>query len=255
MTLRSPENLPAEAFECSDAAAVSYCGPVLDQSFHYACRRDERAWNWLHGRKAARQEMARTREFDTDAAIDAMAKQFWADGYEATGIADLVEATGVGRQSLYGAFGSKKDMLLLAVDSYLDKRVSLMIEPLRAGDLDAVEMAFRRFIVAYDKMPEQVRMGCMMVNTSADAIAAEAEIQERSASYRRRFREAFGEALTRARDQGDIEGPIEPRADLLTLVQTGLFIAARSGAEREELARLTSAAVDQIEAWRITPAT
>jgi hypothetical protein len=49
--------------------------------------------------------MARTREFDTDKAVAAIAKTFWAGGYEATGISELVDATGVGRQSLYGAFG------------------------------------------------------------------------------------------------------------------------------------------------------
>ena len=37
--------------------------------------------------------MARTREFDTDAAVQAAMDLFWCRGFEATSIQDIVEAT------------------------------------------------------------------------------------------------------------------------------------------------------------------
>ena len=61
--------------------------------------------------------MARTREFDTDAAVARAMDVFWCKGYEATSIADLVEATGVQRGSLYAAFGSKQ-LTTLAQTAY-----------------------------------------------------------------------------------------------------------------------------------------
>lgn len=195
--------------------------------------------------------MARTREFDTDKTVAALARTFWAGGYEATGITELVEATGVGRQSLYGAFGSKKDMLLVALDSYLSDRVSQMIEPLDQGSLDAIVFVFRRFVMAFEKFPDTVRMGCMMVNTSTESIAAEPEIVERAADYRDRFRGAFRRALERALELGEIDGSVEARADILTLLMSGMFVSIRGGADKAEVAGFSEAVVDQVEAWRL----
>ncbi|MFE5508570.1 TetR/AcrR family transcriptional regulator [Amycolatopsis japonica] len=51
--------------------------------------------------------MARPRQFDETTAIEAAAAVFRQRGYNATSVDHLVEATGVHRGSLYGAFGSK----------------------------------------------------------------------------------------------------------------------------------------------------
>ena len=41
--------------------------------------------------------MPRPREFDTTIAIENICEKFWADGYEATSITDLEDATGLAR--------------------------------------------------------------------------------------------------------------------------------------------------------------
>jgi TetR/AcrR family transcriptional repressor of nem operon len=64
--------------------------------------------------------MARLREFDTDAAVDAAVEVFRTRGYDATSIQDLVDATGVGRGSLYAAFDSKEGIYRAALERYRD---------------------------------------------------------------------------------------------------------------------------------------
>jgi TetR/AcrR family transcriptional repressor of nem operon len=66
----------------------------------------------------------RTREFDTEAAVDAAMELFWARGYEATSVDDLVARLGIGRGSLYAAFGSKHALYLPRLDRYRCERMA-----------------------------------------------------------------------------------------------------------------------------------
>ncbi|WP_228000495.1 TetR/AcrR family transcriptional regulator [Nocardia australiensis] len=66
--------------------------------------------------------MARTgrpRTFDIDEAIDAALGLFWSQGYEATSLAQLREATGLSSASFYAAFSSKYGIFEQVVDRYV----------------------------------------------------------------------------------------------------------------------------------------
>lgn len=74
--------------------------------------------------------MARPRSFDTEAVARAARQVFWARGFEATSLPDLEAATGLGRSSLYQAFGSKRGLFDAAVASYLDEVVHPLLADL-----------------------------------------------------------------------------------------------------------------------------
>jgi AcrR family transcriptional regulator len=60
----------------------------------------------------------RPRSFDSDEALDAAIAVFWAKGYDATSLDDLSAAMGMGRPSIYRAFGSKEELFLKALTRY-----------------------------------------------------------------------------------------------------------------------------------------
>ena len=62
--------------------------------------------------------MARTKEFDRDAALDRAMHVFWKKGYEATSLPDLLQAMGIARQSLYDTFGEKHALFMAALERY-----------------------------------------------------------------------------------------------------------------------------------------
>src|ERR1700751_5159134 len=62
--------------------------------------------------------MAGVKQFDRNEVLDRATAAFWSRGYEATSIDELVEATGIGRGSLYGTFGDKRQLFLAALDRY-----------------------------------------------------------------------------------------------------------------------------------------
>jgi TetR/AcrR family transcriptional regulator, transcriptional repressor for nem operon len=63
-----------------------------------------------------RDVMSRPIEYSRDEARAAIARVFAAHGYDATSLAMLMQASGLGKQSLYNAFGDKQQMYLDAVD-------------------------------------------------------------------------------------------------------------------------------------------
>ena len=63
--------------------------------------------------------MPRPREFDESDVVAAARDEFWSRGYAATSVDDLTAVTGLGKGSLYGAFGDKHGLFLRALDDYI----------------------------------------------------------------------------------------------------------------------------------------
>lgn len=64
--------------------------------------------------------MGRKREFDTEAVLAAARSVFVHTGYHATSVDDLLRATGIGRASLYQAFGSKLGLFRAVLQRSVD---------------------------------------------------------------------------------------------------------------------------------------
>ncbi|MER6876072.1 TetR/AcrR family transcriptional regulator, partial [Amycolatopsis sp. NPDC000673] len=64
--------------------------------------------------------MARPRTFDEKQVLNAVRDQFWDAGYAATSLEDLMRVSGLGKGSLYAAFGDKRQLFLRALRSYTD---------------------------------------------------------------------------------------------------------------------------------------
>src|SRR5260370_42636091 len=69
----------------------------------------------------SRRAMARPREFDEPAVLDAAMQRFWQYGYEATSVRDLADAMGITGASLYNAYGDKRSLFRRSLDHYLDQ--------------------------------------------------------------------------------------------------------------------------------------
>ncbi len=114
--------------------------------------------------------MGRNQTFETTTVVAAARDVFWGRGYEATSVADLEEATGINRSSLYHAFGSKRGLFDAAVQDYLDTvirpRLRVLTGPTagRLGLLAYVD-GLRSAVQA---LPEDSpRRGCLLVNCAA----------------------------------------------------------------------------------------
>ena len=64
--------------------------------------------------------MAGVKQFDRNQVLECAIVLLWTRGFEATSVPDVVDATGVGRGSLYATFRDKNRLFLTVVDHYLE---------------------------------------------------------------------------------------------------------------------------------------
>src|SRR5215472_7794917 len=62
------------------------------------------------------------RESKREGIVAAALDRFHADGYNATGVKDIIDAAGVPKGSFYNHFGSKESLATLVLERYLETR-------------------------------------------------------------------------------------------------------------------------------------
>lgn len=111
--------------------------------------------------------MARPREFDEDRVLDAVMETFWRNGYEGTSAQDLVDATGLGRGSLYAAYANKDGLFEQALLRYR-RRARGHVDQLREpGSPIARLRELMKGVVDADLGASEKR-GCLATNSAIE---------------------------------------------------------------------------------------
>ena len=194
--------------------------------------------------------MGRPREFDTDAALEKAMRLFWAKGYEGTSVADLTDALGISRPSLYAAFGDKQSLFRAALEryaagpaGYVDTAIAQptarkVAEHLLRGAAD---------LQASSRNPG----GCLTVN-GAIACGDEAEpVRQALNEHRLATVALLCRRFEQAKAQHDLPQDSDPAAlaRFLGAVVYGMAVLASGGASRKELEQVIRTAM---RAWPAT---
>lgn len=174
--------------------------------------------------------MARTKEFDPEAALQSALELFWQRGFEATSMSDLVEHLGVGRASIYATFGNKHELYLKALERYQTQLPDLLRELSQPGPvLPAVRALVRRY--AHEAAADELRLsGCFITNTAAELAPhdpAAARSVERNWD---RLETVLHSALVRAQTQGELPADRDPLtlARMLLVLLQGLKVVGKA---------------------------
>ncbi|MEV0664052.1 TetR/AcrR family transcriptional regulator [Actinomadura luteofluorescens] len=181
--------------------------------------------------------MARTKEFDPDAALRRALELFWERGYEATSMADLVAHLGIARASVYATFGGKRELYLKALERYLRDTDPKIAEALSQPGpvLPAVRTLIERY--AAESARDRPRLGCLVVNTAVELAARDAEAARLVEASWNFLEASLTTALTRARAQGELPPDKDPRAlaRLLLVLFQGMRVLGRAPADDHRL--------------------
>lgn len=189
--------------------------------------------------------MARPRQFDEAAVLDAAIQCFWVRGYEATSVRDLAGSMGITGASLYNAFGDKHSLFARALDRYVEKGFTERIRRIE-GHLpprDAIA-AFLSEVIERSLADPQHK-GCLLVNAALEVAPHDPAIQKVVAAFFARVEAFFQRNVAEGQRAGTITRaqPAEDLARLLLGVLVGVRVMARAQPDRRLLEGLVKPAL------------
>jgi len=177
--------------------------------------------------------MARPREFDADTALDGAIGVFREHGFEGASAEMLVNAMGIGRQSLYDTFGDKWRLYRAAVRRYGMAECAAHFEALRSGvrAIDGIEAMLRRAV-------ETASQPCLGVGSICEFGVSRPDLAEVHAPLAKTLREAIVARVRDAQQDGDVAAKLDPEATAEFLIANiaGIRLAGRGGASCAALA-------------------
>lgn len=180
--------------------------------------------------------MARPREFDEAEVLEAAARCFWASGYEATSMRDLIGKTGITGASLYNAFGDKRALYLRALEHYVEAGIA---DRVRRFQQVSPRLAIAGFFaeIVERSVTDAERKGCMLVNAALEGSPDDPEAVGAVAGALDLIEAFFQDRVEAGQREGSIAKPwsAEQAARHLLGVLIGVRVLARIRPERKVL--------------------
>jgi TetR/AcrR family transcriptional repressor of nem operon len=200
---------------------------------------------FLNDRSCIVAGVPRPREFEPDQVLDTAMREFWARGYRATSVDDLVRATGVKPGSLYSAFpGGKHALLMGSLDRY-----SRLVVPQKLGELEAPGASLAGVRAYFDGLVTDLlspegRQGCLLVNSAIENAAVDPEVAAVVRGHHARLENCFTAALRTAQRRGEIPAEVDlvARAKGLVAASQGLMVIGKANPDEGVLRAIVDSA-------------
>jgi AcrR family transcriptional regulator len=188
--------------------------------------------------------MSGRKQFDIGAALDQAMRVFWQRGYADASLDALGSATGLGRGSLYGAFGNKEALFGKCLDRYSSIYGAQYEQALAAHPGDPVRAVEAFFDVVLGRIADpSVPVGCLIAQSAAQSLTLTEENGVRVRGLldmqRRRIRAALADSSADSRT-------LDGLATFVVAVNQSLAVLSRAGtsdAELRSVARLACTTV------------
>ncbi len=188
------------------------------------------------------------KQFDEHAVLNRALDAFWAKGYEATSMQDLVDCTGVNRGSLYATFGDKRSLFLAALKIYDDARRRMLSEfEARYKTRDAIRHVFQSFIS--DVNEACGNKGCFLTNTALELAAHDKEVRTIVAAAQEDVEAYFARIIRKGKADGEISEDVKVAETARGLLASllGILVLIRSRPERVLLRTIVDDAMKRLD--------
>jgi TetR/AcrR family transcriptional repressor of nem operon len=188
----------------------------------------------------------RTRQY----IIEATSVVFNKKGYAGTSLADLTEATGLTKGSIYGNFENKEEVAL-AVFDYNTCRVSDRIMQL----IDKADTYYDKLMVytkVYNSETLAERGGCAILNTSVEADDTNNLLKDKAAKAVLKWKKNIAGLIEGGIKAGEFKADIEPNQaalSIIALIEGGIMIGkvTNSHANLEKILATVGSLIGQLK--------
>jgi TetR/AcrR family transcriptional repressor of nem operon len=193
--------------------------------------------------------MPRPREFELFDVLDRATRLFWQRGYGGTSLNDLEQAMGIGRTSIYAAFGGKESLFLQVIDHYDANYNAKLRVALRSGASAraSIERYFAEVLKAFSdpEMPP----GCLLTNVAVEGDRGATRLGRKIAQSVSRTEDAFYEVLRDGQAKGEVDRDVDVRglSRYFVAVTHGLSTLAKSHPSASALKDVVDAAMADLD--------
>ncbi|MET8538411.1 TetR/AcrR family transcriptional regulator [Streptomyces sp. NPDC005065] len=174
-----------------------------------------------------------------------MREQFWNRGYAGTSVQDLMAVTGLGKGSLYGAFGDKRQLFLQVLDSYRDDQLD-SVRQILSGSGTGLERLTRLLEGAANGFAEDTqRRGCFLANSTSELHGQEPDVASRARTTYQGVEDLLIACVKEAQQEGDLDPGGDPQelGRLLLAVLQGIEFLAKTNMDGSALLQIGRAAI------------
>jgi AcrR family transcriptional regulator len=187
--------------------------------------------------------------FDPDQVLDTALSLFWRNGYAATSLDMIVDATGVARPSLARQFGDKAAIYVACLERFRGRLRATLGTTLRGRRPVKVTMlAFCDAAISLYMTGGANPLGCLIINTAPSATRDAPEVQAVLREALAEMDDALRNCLRAAQARGQLSPDVDITGVALlvsSLVQS-LALRARAGERQRELKAIARRAITQI---------
>ncbi len=173
----------------------------------------------------------RPRTFDEDHALQRAIDVFWRLGYEGASLAELTQAMGINKPSLYAVYGGKEDLFIRALERYgrtaHENLAGVLALPTVYGVLESYLRATAAAVRA-GSVP-----GCLSIQGGLACGPNNARVPKLLADYRRGIEEAVATALAATEDAAMVDTTALAR--FAVTIGQGLAVDAAGGTSQDKL--------------------
>ncbi|WP_442588438.1 TetR/AcrR family transcriptional regulator [Pedobacter sp. AW31-3R] len=190
----------------------------------------------------------RSKDFDEEEILRKAIHIFWEKGYNATSIHDLIDGLGIGRSSIYHAFGDKHKLFVKALELYQSEGTAKIISiidnaPSLKSGLESLLSA-----VVNDVLHESCPKGCFKVNSEVEVAAQDEIIRKLVYGDDLLIEDALHSAFKKGQQNGEINSSKDPLAlaRFFCNTVTGMRVYAKFRIERQFFEDISKTALSVI---------
>jgi TetR/AcrR family transcriptional repressor of nem operon len=181
--------------------------------------------------------MGRPRKFRESDVIASAGEAFSLNGYGGTTLEDLVAATGLGKQSLYNAFGGKRELFLRALTSETEDAVAAVDEALAHGQATPLESIRAHLLKLAITFSGDRSHGSLFTKATVELADRDSEVAKSALEAFKNLEQIYRQCIIEAQECGEIAPDADPVAlgKFFLALTRGMEVLGNAGVSRAEL--------------------